>query len=119
MNRGELLDFLTKRAKEFRKDHAYYERNKHMHDILVAVNPPTQTQIDAVLVGFINHVGVSQGVDYALCARDLAPEDDKLFGMRVVVTDVLPPNTALIASEDPERPGQIDPKNSVLIRNVL
>ena len=42
--------------------------------------------------------------------------EEKLFGMNVVATDALPPDTALILSEDVESPGQISPKNCVLIK---
>lgn len=60
---------LTTRAKKFRKDHDHYERNNHMHAIKDA---PAQDIIDAVLVGFINDIGIMQGIDYALYASDLS-----------------------------------------------
>ena len=63
----ELLELLTDEAKAFRLDHDY-ARNSHMHDILLS---PTQEQIDAVLVGFINTIGVRRGCDYALYTKDL------------------------------------------------
>lgn len=74
MNRIELLEMLTKRAKKFRLDHGHYKRNNHMHDISEA---PPQAAIDAVLTGFINDIGIMQGVDYALYASDLEkPENE-------------------------------------------
>lgn len=69
----ELLELLTKRAKKFRLDHDYYKRNAHMHDI---TEPPSQEVIDAVLVGFINDIGISQGIDYALYTIDLKKDSD-------------------------------------------
>ena len=69
MTRIELLEMLTKRAKAFRADRDHFERNAHMHAIKEA---PPQDVVDAVLVGFINDIGIMQGVDYALYARDLA-----------------------------------------------
>ena len=71
MTKLELLKMLTENAKEFRKDSGHYGRNAHMHAITEC---PPQDVIDAVLTGFINHVGGLQGVDYGLYARDLATE---------------------------------------------
>ena len=68
MTKIELLEHLLVVAKEFRKDIGHYSRNSHMHEITEA---PDQKVIDAVLVGFINSVGVFQGVDYALYTKDL------------------------------------------------
>lgn len=69
----ELLDMLTSQAKEFRKDHDHYNRNRHMHAITEC---PPQEVIDAVLTGFINQVGRMQCVDYALYARDLSKDEN-------------------------------------------
>jgi len=63
---------LTEQAKQFRKDVGHYERNAHMYSINEA---PSQEAIDAVLVGFINHIGMEQGVDYALYTTDLTTGD--------------------------------------------
>ena len=73
MTKIELLEMLTKRAKKFREDRGHYERNKHMHAISEA---PPQEVVDAVLTGFINDIGLMQGIDYALYAYDLAKPDD-------------------------------------------
>lgn len=73
MTRIELLDMLTKRAKKFREDRGHFERNGHMHAIKEA---PPQDVVDAVLTGFINDIGIMQGIDYALYAADLAKPDD-------------------------------------------
>ena len=70
MTRGELLEFLTKQAKEFRKDTTSIYRNEH----LTGINEhcmPRVFQIDGVLVAFINHIGITQGIDYALSVEDL------------------------------------------------
>ena len=63
MNRGELLDFLTNRAKEFRKDTTAICRNKH----LTAVNEqemPRAIQIDGTLDEYINNIGMHKVNDY-------------------------------------------------------
>lgn len=68
MTRGELLNFLTERAREFRKDRTVISRNYHISGLK---EDPSQEVIDAVLVCFINYVGEHQGVDYALYTSDL------------------------------------------------
>lgn len=64
----QMLEHLTDQAAQFRKDTDHYSRNRHMHAIIEA---PSQDVIDAVLTGFINHVGRNQCIDYALYASDL------------------------------------------------
>ena len=73
MIRGELLDFLTERAKEFRKDKLQISRNVHLTGIDENILP-TSDQIDGILVAFINYVGVHQGIDYALSYEDFEKE---------------------------------------------
>lgn len=68
MTRGELLEFLTQQAKEFRNDKTSISRNFHLTDIK---EQPEQHLIDGVLVAFINYVGMYQGIDYALSVKDL------------------------------------------------
>ena len=68
MTRGELLEFLTEQAKEFRKDKTSISRNYHLTDIK---EQPEQYLIDGVLVAFINYVGITQCIDYALSVEDL------------------------------------------------
>ena len=70
MTRGELLDYLTEEAKKFRNDTNAISRNKHLTGIGVD-DLPTARQIDGVLVAFINHIGISQCIDYALSYEDL------------------------------------------------
>ena len=70
MTRGDLLEFLTKQAKEFRKDTTNICRNEH----LTGINEqemPRAFQIDGILVAFINYIGINQGIDYALSIKDL------------------------------------------------
>ena len=69
MTKIELLTMLTDIARDFRKDGGHYERNAHMHPVTEC---PPQDVIDTVLTGFINRVGSSMGVDYAMYATDLA-----------------------------------------------
>ncbi len=69
MTKLELLQMLEKQAREFRIDRGSFKRNAHMLKIDYA---PLPDEVDAVLVGFINYVGICQGIDYALYASDLA-----------------------------------------------
>lgn len=67
----EVLETLADGAKKYAKDaQASLKRNNHMNEINDR-NLPTQEQIDAVLVDFINFVGVRCGVDYAMYTKDL------------------------------------------------
>ena len=68
MTKGELLDFLTEQAKEFRNDKTSISRNSHLTSIK---EQPEQYLIDGVLVAFINHIGITQCIDYALSVNDL------------------------------------------------
>lgn len=70
MTRGELLEFLTKEAVKFREHPNFISTNKYLTGI-DENNMPSKEQIDGVLVAFINFVGVSQGIDYALSSADL------------------------------------------------
>ena len=74
MTKIELLNYLTKEAKRFRNDRNAITRNKHLTGIGIE-DEPTARQIDGVLVAFINHIGVSQGIDYALSYEDLFKEE--------------------------------------------
>lgn len=70
MTRGELLNFLTERAKEFRKCESFIYKNEH----LTGINKqemPRAFQIDGTLIAFINYIGMYQGIDYALSYKDL------------------------------------------------
>ncbi len=69
MTRGKLLEFLTKEAIKFREKPNIISINKHLTGI-DENNMPSNEQIDGVLVAFINHVGMSQCIDYALSYED-------------------------------------------------
>ncbi len=76
---AELLSFLTSEAKKYRKKAlSSIERNKHMNNLsqknflkLKKNRRLFKKMIDAVLVDFINDVGASQCVDYALYTKYL------------------------------------------------
>ena len=73
MTSGELLKIITTIAKKYRiKCNQSLKINKHMND-LDNVNV-SQNVIDAILVDFINYIGMEHGVDYAIYARDLTEE---------------------------------------------
>lgn len=69
MTKIDLLKMLEKNAQEYRNDKGSLSRNVHMHDLDIS-ELPIQKQIDAVLIDFINFVGVKQGIDYGLYMRD-------------------------------------------------
>ena len=73
MTKGELLDFLTKEVVKFKERQNFIIINKHLTGI-DKNNMPSKEQIDGVLVAFINSVGMSQGVDYALSYKDFEKE---------------------------------------------
>ncbi|MBU6415223.1 hypothetical protein KGQ34_03215 [Patescibacteria group bacterium] len=83
MTRGELLNFLEKEAKRYRKEAlSSIERNKHMNNLskqdilrLKKDRQMTQKMIDALLVDFINVIGNSQGCDYGLYVKHLESAD--------------------------------------------
>ena len=68
---GELLELITDFAKEYRlKSVESMNRNKHRND-LTEKDEVSQKVVDAVLVDFVNYIGVTRGVDYGLYASDL------------------------------------------------
>jgi hypothetical protein len=73
----DFLNRLTASARRYRTDFRdSLERNDHMHDAtpaaIASLEPAT---VDAILVGFINAIGVEMACDYALYASDLATEE--------------------------------------------
>lgn len=71
MTKLQLLEYLERVAKEYRlgcKESLI--RNAHMND-LGGECDADQKLVDAILVDFINKVGVDQWVDYGLYAKDL------------------------------------------------
>ncbi len=79
MTRGEFLNALTEEAKKYRKKSlSSIAQNGHMNDLsmkdISKLNKDkkfTQRVVDALLVDFINFVGVGQGIDYALYTEHL------------------------------------------------
>jgi len=67
----ELLDKITKDAKEYRKEaQESISRNHHMNEIEDG-EQLQQRHIDATLVDFINYVGRKYGINYAIYTQDL------------------------------------------------
>ena len=73
MTRGELLDYLTKEAKRFTSSTSFICMNEHLTGVS-AKDMPNKQQIDGVVVAFINYIGMSLGIDYALNSNDLENE---------------------------------------------
>lgn len=75
MTKAELLKFIEKRAKEYRKDCIdSINRNKHMNELRGEFSLD-QNSIDAILTDFVNYIGIHQGIDYAMYTEDLRKED--------------------------------------------
>lgn len=71
MTKRELLEYLERTAKEYRLGcRESLIRNSHMND-LGGECDVDQKVVDAILVDFINKVGVDQWVDYGLYTKDL------------------------------------------------
>jgi hypothetical protein len=71
MTREELLNMLTKSAKEYAPTaKGSIVKNRHMNELGETVTV-TQEEVDALIAGFINFVGASYAVDYGLKASDL------------------------------------------------
>ena len=68
----QLLENLTNDAKKFRNDENFISRNYHLTGLK---EDPKQEVTDAVLVSFINYIGMRYGVDYALYVEDLKKEN--------------------------------------------
>jgi len=71
MTKIQLLEYLTRLAKDYRKDaNESINRNKHMNN-LKGNSQLDQDSIDAILTDFINIVALDQKVDYGLYTKDL------------------------------------------------
>jgi len=71
MTRGELVGLIAKYAKEYRKLGVLesVKRNSHMSQYKgEQVSPQT---IDAILVDFVNFVGMKQCLDFGMYTKDL------------------------------------------------
>lgn len=79
MTRGKLLNLLDGEAMKYREEAlSSIERNRHMNDLsekdiakLKENQEWAQRIVDAILVDFVNHVGVGQGLDYGLHTKHL------------------------------------------------
>ena len=86
MTRGELLELLTKETIKFREHPELISINNHLTGI-DKNNMPSKEQIDGVLVAFINHVGISQCIDYALSYKDLEKKK-QLWQQNTIAADM-------------------------------
>lgn len=67
----EVLEKTTDYAKKYRSEaQQSLERNRHMNQIEEG-EQVQQRIIDAVLVDFINYVGIKHGIDYGIYTKDL------------------------------------------------
>ncbi len=67
----EVLNKTADYAKKYRSEaQKSLERNNHMNQIEDS-EQVQQRIIDAVLVDFINYIGVKHGIDYAMYTKDL------------------------------------------------
>jgi hypothetical protein len=82
--RGDMLDYITKCAKDYRlecKDSI--TRNSHMNELnefekkAFMVFDVNQKYIDAILVDFINYIGANQCLDWGLYTRNLIEKDER------------------------------------------
>ena len=70
MNKLTFLKNVTFYAQAYRtKANESIVRNKHMHN--ATGEAIKQDDIDALLVDFVNFMGMDQGIDYALYASDI------------------------------------------------
>lgn len=68
MTKIELLEMLKNCAIKYRKDTNSVSRNQRLTNMK---EEPSQEIKDAVLIDFINYVGMFQGIDYALAVEDI------------------------------------------------
>jgi hypothetical protein len=75
MLRGELMTFLVNRAKDYRREGIFESitRNSHTNKFDGVFN---ESLADAVLVDFVNYLGLTQGIDLALYTEDIVPPTD-------------------------------------------
>lgn len=73
MTKIGFLEMLTKEAKALSENPRFISINNHLTGI-DETNMPSKEQLDGVLVAFINHVGMSQCIDYALSYKDFEKE---------------------------------------------
>ena len=71
MNKGDLLNMIVRYAKEYRKSGIMesVKRNNHMNKY--SGENVSHEVADAILVDFVNFVGVNQGMDLGMYTDDL------------------------------------------------
>lgn len=75
----DVLISLTNYSKKYIKDaKSSIIRNNHMNE-LNDNNNITQEQIEATIVDFINYIGATCGIDYALYTSDLKESIQKIY----------------------------------------
>jgi hypothetical protein len=82
MTKAELFELLVREAKKLRKNPGFISINKHLTGI-GEIDMPTASQIDGVLVAFINHIGMSMCIDFALSVGDLNKETKFKVGDKI------------------------------------
>lgn len=76
MTNGDLLNLLTQHVKNYRKDaKKSLFRNNHMNDLTKGDKIP-QKVIDALLVDFVNYVGMQHCVDWGLYTKDIQTSEN-------------------------------------------
>lgn len=102
MTRGKLLNLLDGEAMKYREETlSSIERNRHMNDLsgkdiakLKENQEWAQRIVDAVLVDFVNFVGVGQGLDYGLYTKHLLSTKKTTTKAKMVLHHDDPPCTA-------------------------
>lgn len=102
MTRGKLLNLLDGEATRYREEAlSSIERNRHMNDLsekdiakLKENREWAQRIADALLVDFVNFVGVGQGLDYGLYTKHLLPTKRTTTKAKMVLHHDDPPCTA-------------------------
>jgi hypothetical protein len=70
--RGEMLDYITGCAKDYRLEcKESIIRNSHMNELDESDFDIDQKYIDAILVDFVNYIGAEQCLDWGLYTKDL------------------------------------------------
>lgn len=84
MTKIELLELLKNHIVDYREkavDHI--NRNRHMNALGGMCNL-SQEEVDALLIDFLNFVGMKMGVDYAMYTMDLPHEKLKSVGETII-----------------------------------
>lgn len=77
MNKIDLLQMVSTNAAEYSLTaNESIQRNGHMNIVDDNIDIP-QDKIEALLVDFVNFIGMKQGIDYAMYTSDLNKEQEK------------------------------------------